>query len=240
MLETLSKVQALDLELDALDAERERTPPALIEARARERQLSAELSRRQGEHDALRSRVSAAELELKSLQDRRKDAAAGALRAASGKEASQYQNQELQFATRAQELEEDTLPLMVELEERGADVQGLRDQMGELAPELERLGDEERARVQAVDEQAATLRARRDELVATIDASLMKQYEQVRRARRGLALVPVVGGQRCGGCNVRLPIFVVQKVRKGGAVTRCPSCGRILFNEQDEGEGATG
>jgi uncharacterized protein len=235
MLKTLSAVQAVDLELDALDDERGQTPQALIDARARERQLQRELTQRETEAGDLRSRVAQAELDLKALQERRKDAADFALRAGTGKEASQYQNQELQFATRAQELEEDTLPLMEELEGREQQVEELRALVAELTPELEALASEEEARLQAIDEQAAELRRRRDELAGSIDAGLLKQYEQVRRARRGLGLVSVVASQRCGGCNVRLPIFVVQKVRKGDDVTRCPSCGRILMNDDDQG-----
>jgi uncharacterized protein len=232
MLKTLSTVQALDLEIDALDAERAQTPPPLIEARARERQLTAEITQRRAEEEALRRRVQAAELELKSLQERRKEATEGALRAATGKEASQYQNQELQFATRAQELEEDTLPLMEELETREEGVAALQAQLDELAPELDMLASEEDARLVELDERLNELRGRRDALARSIDAALLKQYEQVRRARRGLGLVSVVGGQRCGGCNVRLPIIVMQKVRKGAGTTRCPSCGRILWDAE--------
>jgi uncharacterized protein len=230
MLRTLSDVQALDLDLDALEAERAQTPPALIEARVRERQLIAEIARGRLDVDAMRKRVNTSELELKSLQHRRKEATEGALRAATGKEASQYQNQELQFATRAQELEEDTLPLMEELEAREHDVADLESLLGTLAPELETLAREEDARLAALEERVGELRSRRDGLAASIDAALLKQYEQVRRARRGLGLVPVAGGQRCGGCNVRLPIIVMQKVRKGQGITRCPSCGRILWD----------
>jgi uncharacterized protein len=230
MLQTLSTVQALDLELDALDAERSQTPPALIEARTLEAQLTAEVTRRRAEADGLAKRVNAAELELKSLQERRKEATEGALRAATGKEASQFQNQELQFATRAQELEEDTLPLMEELEAREEGVAALQAQLDELRPELQTLAGEEAARVAALDERMDEVRSRRDGLAASLDGALLKQYEQVRRARRGLGLVPVAGGQRCGGCNVRLPIIVMQKVRKGDAITRCPSCGRILWD----------
>jgi uncharacterized protein len=234
MLKTLSAVQALDLELDALESERAQTPPELVEARAREKALADELRQRQSEGDALRRRVQAAELELKTLQERRKDASHGALRAASGKEASQYQNQELQFATRAQELEEDTLPLMEELETRDQGIAELRASVAELAPELATLAETEEARLEALDERREGLLRQREELAVTIDPPLLKQYEGVRRARRGLGLVPVQAGQRCGGCNVRLPVVVMQKVRKGNSVTRCPSCGRILWDETAE------
>ncbi len=229
MLQTLSEVQALDLELDALAAERAQTPPALVDMRARHDALEAELARRKAELNGLRQRINASEIELGSLQERRKSAAESALRASTSKEASQFQNQELQFATRLQELEEDTMPLLEEQEARQAAVDELEAQVTTLRPELEALEADERARVESLDERVSELGVERARLAHGVSAMLLKQYEQVRKARRGLGVVPVTEAGTCGGCNVRLPIFVVQKVRKGQGVTRCPSCGRLLW-----------
>ena len=199
MLQTLSEVQALDLELDALAAERAQTPPVLVEARTRHAALQAELERRASDLNALRKRVSANELELGTLQERRKSAAESALRASTSKEASQFQNQELQFATRLQELEEDTMPLLEEQEARQAGVDELTAQMDDLRPELEALEADERGRVEALDEKVRLLSEERDRLASGVGAALLKQYEQVRKARRGVGVVPVTEGGTCGG-----------------------------------------
>ncbi len=229
MLEKLSEVQGFDLQLDALQVERAQTPPELLETREKRRDLVRRLERKQQERDDLRKRVASTELELKTLQQRRKDASESSLRASSAKEASQYQNQELQFATRVQELEEDALPLMESLETLEQEVDGLQAELDELQPTLDAMVADEDARVAAVDEKTVDLKTQRDVLAGTLDRSLLKQYEQVRRARRGLGLVEIVDNQRCGGCSVRLPIHVIQKARRGRGVVRCPSCGRILW-----------
>ena len=83
--------------------------------------------------------------------------------------------------------------------------------------------------VEGVDARIAALEAERAEVASGVDAALLKQYEQVRKARRGVGLVEIIDKQRCGGCNVRLPIHVIQKARSGTGVTRCPSCGRLLW-----------
>ncbi len=228
MLETLIEVQALDLERDAIAVTRGETPVELLAARLRHAELRAEHARVKADHDDLRRQVAATDLELKSLQERRRDASAAALRAASAKEMSQYQNQELQFATRAQELEEDALPLMERLEARAEELAGLQAQLDALVPELEALEEAERERLVDVERRDADLADRRERMATSIDAPLLRQYEQIRKARRGLALVGLEDGKRCGGCHVQLPIHVVQKVRKGQGVTRCPSCGRLL------------
>jgi uncharacterized protein len=190
MLQTLSEVQALDLELDALATERAQTPPALVDMRARHDALVAELGRRKADLSGLRQRINASEIELASLQERRKSAAESALRASTSKEASQYQNQELQFATRLQELEEDTMPLLEEQEARQASVAELEEQVTTLRPELEALEADERARVESLDERVAALGVERTRLAKGVSANLLKQYEQVRKARRGLGVVP--------------------------------------------------
>lgn len=233
MLETLSEVQTLDLQRDVLAVERGEVPAELLAARERRETLRRELARVQQEHEALRRRVASNELDLKTLQERRKDASESALRATTSKEMAQYQNQELQFATRAQELEEDTLPLMEELEGVAATMAGLEEQLATMTPELEALEAAERERVAAVDARDADLADRRARLGNEVEPGLLRQYEQVRRARRGLALVGLEGGKRCGGCHVQLPIHVLQKVRKGVGVTRCPSCGRLLVQQSD-------
>ncbi len=229
MLETLDQVQRRDLGLDALLEEKGQTPGELLELRERLGRLQTELEDAEARYSELRQEVSRSELELKSLDERRKNAASLALEASSAKEASQYQNQEMQFATRYQELEEDTLPQLERLEGLEDEVNRLRGDIEDLEPELERTTQAEDDRVADVEARIGTLVSERAEVARGVDPSLLKQYEQVRRARRGVGLVEIIDNQRCGGCNVRLPIHVIQKARSGQGVTRCPSCGRILW-----------
>lgn len=229
MLETLNQVQRRDLDIDALVEERGQTPGELIDLQRREQALRAELAETDARYQELRGEVNRNDLDLKALDARRKQAAQAALEADTAKEASQYQNQEMQFSTRYQELEEDTLPLIERLEGLEAEVARLNGELAELTPELEAVVKAENDRVAAVEAKITSLSSERDEVASAIDTPLLKQYEQVRKARRGVGLVEIVDNQRCGGCNVRLPIHVVQKARSGKGITRCPSCGRILW-----------
>lgn len=230
-LERLNDVQTRDLELDRLEEERGKVPPELTSAAERWDRLEQSLALKEHEQSERQAELSRSELELGALEERRKAAAESALRADSSKEASQFQNQELQFSTRIQELEEDTMPLLEKLERIGQEVADLKAELSELEPELSRMRREEEERTSAIDEQLAAVRAERDELAQGIDPLLLRQYEQVRRARRGVGLVEIIANERCGGCSVRLPIHVIQKARRGVGVTRCPSCGRILWSK---------
>lgn len=229
MLNRLAEVQAFDLRLDGLREERGQVPTELVATEVKQRSLEDLREHKERERDALRTRVNTNELELKVLQERRRAAADSSVRAATPKEASQYQNQELQFATRISELEEDTLPLLESQEGLDQELSALNAELADLVPVLEQLRQAEADRVAAVDSQSAAIAAERNALASAITAPLLQQYEQVRKARRGTGLAEVIDNSTCSGCNMRLPIHVVQKARKGDGVTRCPSCGRILY-----------
>ena len=229
MLEKLSSVQDKDLELDALNAEKSQTPQELLDTEVKRDNLERRLADKRAALAEVRKEIRANEMELSSLQARRKSATESALMATSTKEASQYQNQELQFATRVEELESDTLPVMERAEVLQAEVEALEAELGEVEPLLQSLNDQENLRVSAIDDAVTALAGERDALTEGIDKTLLKQYEHVRRSKRGIGLAAIVDGARCSGCNVRLPLHVVQKVKAGKGVTRCPSCGRILW-----------
>jgi len=231
MLEQLDEVQNLDLKLDALQEEVGQVPPDLISTRQQKINLNKLLETRLGEQAELRKELNRNELELSSLESRRRQASEGALRAGSSKEASQFQNQELQFATRIQELEEDTLPLMESVEQVSEVVSSLEQELHELEPRLQSLTQEEQVRIDSLDQSLNSVQDKRNSLADIIDPKLLRQYDQVRRARRGLGLVTIQNNKTCGGCTMQLPIHVVQKARASKTITRCPSCGRILWNK---------
>ncbi|HEX7085661.1 MAG TPA: C4-type zinc ribbon domain-containing protein [Vicinamibacterales bacterium] len=78
---------------------------------------------------------------------------------------------------------------------------------------------------------AATLtrtQQEREVLAAGIPKPLLALYEQVARARRGLAVVPARDGL-CSECHVRLRPQVFAEVRQNSAIIQCDSCQRILY-----------
>ena len=109
------------------------------------------------------------------------------------------------------------------------EVRELQAALTEIGPQLSELAQAEEVRVAQVEEKISTLMDERNQVAHGLDASLLKQYEQVRRSKRGVGVVPIVDNQRCGGCSMRLPIHVIQKAKTGKKITRCPSCGRILW-----------
>lgn len=73
----------------------------------------------------------------------------------------------------------------------------------------------------------ADLQARRAELVKDITPSVLKEYERLLKARRGIA-VAEVGSGRCTACHIGVRPQFMQELRRGDKVMFCESCGRIL------------
>jgi predicted nucleic acid-binding Zn-ribbon protein len=80
----------------------------------------------------------------------------------------------------------------------------------------------------AVDEKAlAELHARRGQIVGEITPVILREYERLRKARRGIAVAEVVDG-RCTACHIGVRPQFMQELRRGDKVMCCESCGRIL------------
>ena len=174
----LQGVQSRDLEIDALHEERGRSPEELTQALKRQVQLEGQLASKRQELDERSSEIRSSELDLGAMQERRKAAANSALSADSAKEISQFQNQEIMFATRVQEVEEDLLPLMEDAERLEAEVEELSSQLEEIGPVVTELRQAEEERVSNIDVKSAALAEERATMVESINKSLLSIYEQ--------------------------------------------------------------
>jgi predicted nucleic acid-binding Zn-ribbon protein len=80
----------------------------------------------------------------------------------------------------------------------------------------------------AVDEKAlAELQERRKQIVTEMTAAILRDYERLRKGRRGVAVAEVVEG-RCMACHIAVRPQFMQELRRGDKVMNCESCGRIL------------
>ncbi len=75
---------------------------------------------------------------------------------------------------------------------------------------------------------AQKLTAYRKEAVKKIPESLLKRYDELRRANQGIGIAAVVDGNTCDGCRMGLPSQIVTRVRLGKDFETCLNCGRLL------------
>jgi predicted nucleic acid-binding Zn-ribbon protein len=66
-------------------------------------------------------------------------------------------------------------------------------------------------------------------LLTQIDQRLVSMFEQVARARKGIAVTMATRDGLCSLCHVRLRPQVFQQVRHNETIVQCDSCQRILY-----------
>ncbi|WP_027891408.1 zinc ribbon domain-containing protein [Calidithermus chliarophilus] len=231
-LAELFRLQEKDLELDRIREEQGNIPEDLKAARARWQSLEAELAKHQGDLREQEMEYRQNEAEIADLKEKLGRAKEAQRQAQGAREQTQYENVIQQLTGRYEELEGLNEPKFEEISRLEGEVERVKALLAEAKPKLEELEAANAARVEALEASYQSKLAERNALAATIPANLVKEYEAVRKSRKGQGVAKVArtgSGYRCMGCNVQLPMNIAQKVYQGNQIVRCPSCGRIMW-----------
>ena len=109
--------------------------------------------------------------------------------------------------------------------------QNLRKTQSALDEEKQQVEAEKKAARERTAEdkrQMEALLKDRAEVAAQMTPGVMRQYEHLRRSRKGIAIAEAKDG-RCGACNMTLRLQFFQELRRLDQVMYCETCGRILF-----------
>ncbi len=229
-LHRLQRVQELDLNLDRLRDEELNIPDDLRAARAEQERLNNDLEDTEITLEDLDRKVRGQEQDLAGTREQiaraREEQDKNAFDA---RAQSQYGSRIQQLGERADEMEEDLVPLRERQRELNEKAAALRAQMRGLRPGLSELETRDEQRVQELHQQGEADRQERAALAADLDARTVREYDMIRKAKKGLGVVEIRSG-RCSGCNVVLPVSVQQKAAQGKLPpVKCPSCGRFLI-----------
>jgi len=128
--------------------------------------------------------------------------------------------------------------LTKELEQLEGKATNAKEDSQKIGPEIDRLKVELKEKSDELalvnkehEEEELKLRHERDKLVARIQKSDLQMYERIRKAKVGLAVVPVKRNA-CGGCYNRVPPQRVLELRKNSNMMTCERCGRILVSQE--------
>jgi predicted nucleic acid-binding Zn-ribbon protein len=187
--------------------------------------------------------VEAAKQRLKASQEARRDAEKEAAtyqgrlskfkdQLAAVKTNREYQAMQHEIETAQKDLgvvEERVLERMMESDAVAAEIkkveQELAAQQKNVDAERKTLA-EELVTVEAALEDATEKRSAR---VASLPPQLIALFEQVARARKGIALATATRDGLCSACHVRLRPQVFQEIRRNDQIIQCFSCNRILY-----------
>ncbi|WP_424952124.1 zinc ribbon domain-containing protein [Deinococcus sp.] len=229
-LERLYQVQQLDLELDTLNSQEGEISGELKDARAQQERINNDLEDAEIALEGVDKQVRRLELDLGTTQEQiSRNKSEQDKNATNAKMQSQYENVIQQLGERVSDYEESLAPLYERREALTARAGELRAEHRTLRPLLEALENADEARIQTLRGEGQERRERRAGMAGEIEGRLVKEYELIRRSKKGLGIVPFEGG-RCKGCNVQLPTNVQQRAALGKLpAVKCPSCGRFLI-----------
>jgi uncharacterized protein len=228
-LESLVQLQQLDNAIEDARRKIAAHPQRLAEADAR--------------LDAVQQRVASVRQRLKDTQEARraleKDAAVFQGRLTKFKDQlpevktnREYQAIQHEMAVAQGELgevEEKVLERMLEADAIAADLKeaeaALAQQQKDIAAEKATLD----AELLLVQKSLAGASEKRAALTAGAEPRLIALFDQVARARKGIAISMATRDGSCSICHVRLRPAVFQMVRQNDRIIQCESCQRILY-----------
>jgi predicted nucleic acid-binding Zn-ribbon protein len=118
-----------------------------------------------------------------------------------------------------------------DLEKAKGQIEGISKELNEKRQELEEVS-------KSNEDEELRLKHNREKLVVRIDRSDLAVYERIRKAKGGLAVVPVKRNA-CGGCYNAVPPQKVLELRRNNKIYTCEHCGRILVSDEIVEKSAT-
>ncbi len=79
-------------------------------------------------------------------------------------------------------------------------------------------------------------RQARENLLQEIKPDMLKTYQQLHKARNGVA-VALADNEHCFGCSMKIPPQLYNEVVQGDHLHTCPHCRRILYVDRGAAEG---
>lgn len=132
------------------------------------------------------------------------------------------------------EVESKILELIDENEVLEENYTTISDDYGQLKDDMTKTQEEANVMTQELKKTIYDAEQEKNKIIPEIDNKILNRYNQT-RVKRGKGIV-LVNNEICGGCNVRIPTYLMQDVRKQSEVIYCESCGRLLYyidsNEQ--------
>jgi uncharacterized protein len=131
------------------------------------------------------------------------------------------------------ELEDQILQKITRLDELKTELSAMQEDLAALDRNLGSQKDEILARIKSEEASVASDAKARAERIKDIPASMLKRYEKLREARRGIAVVEARDGG-CLGCNMQIPPQMYNNLYRGEELITCPHCQRILILKQGQ------
>jgi hypothetical protein len=119
------------------------------------------------------------------------------------------------------------------IDKKNESITALKTKFEELTAGLEAIKADVDQKLAAIDEQRASVFAKKEKLVSNMNQKGLSFYQKIRRWAKNTTAV-TVRKQACMGCFMKINDKVYSEVIKGEEIATCQHCGRILYIDPSE------
>ena len=223
------------IHLQELDVRAERDRRRVADIPVAQAALEARIAQRTAALDAVKQRIGASQAARRDIE---RDLAAVQTRLSKFKNQlmevktnKEYQAMQKEISVAEEEVSNQETRLLERMEEADALAAELKAADAALKAEQAEVADERRkldAEREVVARDLEQTLAERAALVGQLSTDVLKIYERVAQARKGVALAEARDGL-CSACHVRLRPQIFNEVRRNDSIIQCDSCTRILY-----------
>lgn len=232
-IENLIELQKVDKKLYDIEMLRGDLPKQVEQLQQEIAEIEEDIKVDQDAIKEFKSEESQLEIELKENKDKIKKYNAQLLKVTSNKEYEatsaqiDYCEQEVKrIQARTNEIELKQLELEEALQPKKERLKTLKEDLKQREAELNEKTEE-------TAKEEKELKRQRERILPNIRKDILNKYERIRKAKNGLAVVPV-SKSSCGGCFNQIPPQIVIELRKKDMIRTCEYCGRILYVHEEQ------
>jgi predicted nucleic acid-binding Zn-ribbon protein len=216
------KLQRAQKELNHLPVEEKQTAARLAEQSSQFESLKQQARHIESERKQLELQVADKETAIRKFQTHQ----------AQTKKNDEYQamNHEIERARKdIDALEERELVLMDQYDEAQKQVQAESVKVKEHERVAANQREDLKKRRAAMEEQVKALTVEVAALQQQIPPADLSAYRRILHSKGDIAIVPVVHGNTCNGCHMKLTQGAVAAAKIGAKLAHCDNCGRIIY-----------
>ena len=125
-------------------------------------------------------------------------------------------------------LESETIIVMEKQEIIEDELEKLSKRLSELDLSISEIRDMKSEKTNKYNEDIEKISQKRLALIDKLDDDSLKEYKSISSSK--IDFLAKIDGDKCTGCNMILPIFLLSKVNENSLV-KCENCNRILYKE---------
>lgn len=226
---SLYRLQQIDSQIDRI-RNRLQTIQKTLEDDSEIRVVKEAAARSDDAKVAAEASLGKAEKDMQALQIKieQVDASLYGSAAHSPKELQDLQNDLAALKKHRSTLEDAQLNAMIVLEMaekvNSEAKRGLHEARDSKASQNRELIDEQ----ESLSKESEKLTVERQAVAGAIPEPAIRQYEQLRQQKRGVAIA-TISDNSCDACGSTLSLAQIQSARSSSQMATCPSCGRILY-----------